>query len=180
MKLKKCFEKDNAGNVIKIKITYQDGKETYVPKLFDEVGNIVYENVKGRVLNNDQFWKDKGGKNSFAKLQDSFNEFINSKGFKLDRGKVGAKVEHKTKLEWQIDELENQLYGIKKEIDYSNNELQNNKNTIDKISKDSKNETLNPVKKLTGYNSKNLEKIIDYSKDLEKVKIINENELNKR
>ncbi len=178
---RKCFEKDNAGNVIKIKSLTKDGKETYVPKLLrDDVGNIVYENIKGGFLNNDQFWKNKGGKNSFAKLQDSFNEFINSKGFKLDRGKVGAKFEHKTKLEWQIDELENQLDGIKKEIDYSNKDLQSNKNTINQISKDSNNEILNPTKKFTGYNSKDVEKIIDYSKDLEKVKVVDENELNKK
>ena len=68
------------------------------PKLLGgEEGKIVYESVKGKFLNNDQFWKDRGGQNSFAKIQDSFNKFITDKGFKLDRGNIGANVEHQTK-----------------------------------------------------------------------------------
>lgn len=68
-------------------------KDKEVPILLrDKNGEMVYETVKGKFLNNDQFWKDLGGRNSFSKLQDRFNKYITSKGFNLDRGEIGANI----------------------------------------------------------------------------------------
>jgi Plasmid recombination enzyme. len=178
---RKCFEKDDKGNVIKEKALAKNGKDILTPKLLrDKDNKIVYEIVKGKFLNNDQFWKQRGGQHSFARLQDDFNKFINEKGFKLDRGKVGAKVEHKTKLEWEIEEKENQLNSINKEIDYSDNILKSNKDTIKEITDyKSTTEVLNPKKGIIGYKEADVENVIDYSKQLEKINVINHNEIKK-
>lgn len=102
---RKCFVKDNLGNLIKEEIKTKDNKTTLVPKLLrDDKGKIIYEKVKGSFLNNDQFWKDRGGKNSYAIMQDEFNKFITSKGFNLDRGNIGSSKVHQSKLEYDINE----------------------------------------------------------------------------
>ncbi|MEG1900481.1 MAG: plasmid recombination protein [Bacilli bacterium] len=74
---RKGYEKDLNGNVIKELSKAKDGSEKLIPKLKrDNNVKILYENVKGIFLNNDQIWKDLGGKESYAKLQDSFNDYI--------------------------------------------------------------------------------------------------------
>jgi hypothetical protein len=75
----------------------RNGKDKEVPILLrDKNGEMVYETLKGKFLNNDQFWKALGGRNSFSKLQDRFNKYITSKGFNLDRGEIGANQYHQT------------------------------------------------------------------------------------
>lgn len=86
---RKCFVKDANGNVLKEEIKKKDGTTSNVPKLLrDDKGKIVYEEVNGKFLNCDQFWKDKGGKLSFHQMQNDFNKFIIEKGFNLYRGDV--------------------------------------------------------------------------------------------
>ena len=81
---KKCFVKDINGNVVKEKATNKNGITTINPKLLrDDKGKIVYEDVEGTFLNCDQFWKNRGGKLSFHKMQNAFNEFITEKGLSL-------------------------------------------------------------------------------------------------
>lgn len=179
---RKCYVKDDKGNVVKEKTISKNGKEYESPKLLrDKDNKIVYETIKGNFLNNDQFWKQRGGQHSFASIQDSFNKFINEKGFKLDRGKVGASVKHKTKLEWEIDEKKLELNNIKQEIALSNNELQNNKDTIKEIvDYKSATDVLDIKKsKVIGYKDKDVENVVEYSKQLEKLNIVNQNELRK-
>ena len=103
---RKCYQRDKDGNLIKEIKKDRNGKDKEVPILLrDKNGEMVYETVKGKFLNNDQFWKDLGGRNSFSKLQDRFNKYITSKGFNLDRGEIGANKYHQTKLEYHINEL---------------------------------------------------------------------------
>lgn len=53
---RKCYVKDKNGNVIKEEFKKQDGTISYIPKLLrDSEGKIVYETIKGKFLNNDQF-----------------------------------------------------------------------------------------------------------------------------
>ena len=178
---RKVIEKDKDGNVIKIETISKAGTTSIVPKIArDNEGKIIYENVKGKFLNNDQFWKDRGGKNSYAKMQDSFNQFINKRGFKLDRGNVGANVEHQTKLEWQVTELKAELRELQQEKDYSIDEIIKTKTALLNAQESTDKELLNPKKNITGYNSKTVEKIIDYSKSLEQIKIIQDSELSSK
>ena len=68
--LLKCFVKDENGNVVKEEIKKKDRTTSIVPKLLrDDKGKIVYEEVNGKFLNCDQFWKDKGSKLSFHQMQ---------------------------------------------------------------------------------------------------------------
>lgn len=175
---KKCYEKDNNGNIIKEKYTNKNGEISFKSKLLrDEFGKIVYKKVKGNFLNNDQFWKNKGGKNSFFNAQNSFNKFINERGFNLDRGEIGANKKHTTKLEYELGELKAELKDLREEKDYSLKEIENTKNALIKATKSREKDILNPKRNVVGYNSKDVSEIIEYSKNLEQIKIIQENEI---
>lgn len=175
---RKCYVKDKNGNVIKEETKNKKGEITLVPKLLrDYNGKIVYEKVKGKFLNNDQFWKDRGGQNSYAKLQDSFNKFITERGFNLDRGNIGSHVEHKTKLEYEIEENKAELKALKQEKADTIQILENSKNSLVKATKSTNKEILNPKKSIVGYNSNDIQKMIDYSKHLEQINVLQQSEI---
>ncbi len=175
---RKCYVKDKDGKVIKDKITNKNGEITFVPKLLrDNNGQIVYEKMKGCFLNNDQFWKNKGGQNSFAKMQDSFNEYITKRGFKLDRGNIGAHIEHKTKIEYEIEENKAELANLKKEKEETLQIIETSKNSLIEVNKAVNKDVLNPKKTIVGYNSNDIQNIIDYSKGLEQINILQQNEI---
>lgn len=175
---RKCYVKDKDGNIVKEQVVNKKGNITTVPKLLrDKNGKIVYETVKGNFVNNDQFWKNKGGKNSYAKMQDSFNKFITEKGFNLDRGKIGAKVEHENKLEHEIKEKRAELEELQLEKENTLQVIESTKNALIKANETVENEVLNPKKYIVGYNSKDIEKIIEYAKGLEKINIIQDNDI---
>ena len=139
---RKCYKRDSEGNLIK-----ENGKTIL---LRDKDNKIIYESVKGNFLNNDQFWKDLGGRNSFANIQDKFNKYITDCGYKLDRGNIGSNKVHQTKLEYKINELKSEMNNLYKDIEKYNIEI--NK-------------------------SKDVEKLIDYSTNLERLNNINKNKL---
>ncbi len=175
---RKCYVKDKNGNVVKEEITNKKGEITLVPKLLrDNNGKIVYENVKGKFLNNDQFWKDKGGQTSYAKMQDSFNKFITKRGFNLDRGNIGAHIEHKTKLEYEIEENKAELEALGQEKDNALQVIKNSKNSLVEANKSINKEVLNPKKTIVGYNSNDIQKMIDYSKSLEQINVLQQSEI---
>ena len=178
---RKCFEKDDKGNLIKQEVKNKNGDITVVPKIMrDNNGSIIYETVKGKFLNNDQFWKLKGGKSSYAKMQDNFNKFITERGFKLDRGNIGANIEHQTKKEYQISELKAELEELKAERHYTINHIESSKESLEKTIKSVDKEILNPKKNVVGYNTKDVIKIVEYSKKLEQIKTIQDSELNNK
>ncbi len=175
---RKCYVKDKNGNVIKEEITNKKGDVTLVPKLLrDNNGKIVYEKVKGKFLNNDQFWKDRGGQTSYAKMQDSFNKFITERGFNLDRGNIGAHIEHKTKLEYELEENKAELEALKQEKENTLQVIENSKNSLVEANKLVNKEVLNPKKTIVGYNSNDIQKMIDYSKGLEQINVLQQSEI---
>lgn len=163
---RKCYKRDSEGNLIK-----EDGKTIL---LRDKDNKIIYESIKGKFLNNDQFWKDLGGRNSFANIQDKFNKYITDCGYKLDRGNIGSNKVHQTKLEYKISELKSEMNTIYKDIENYNIELNKSKEVLEN---NVKNNNLNIKKKIIGYSSKDVEKLIDYSTDLERLNNINKNKL---
>lgn len=172
---RKCYQRDKDGNLIKEIKKDRNGKDKEVLILFrDKNGEMVYETVKGKFLNNDQFWKDLSGRNSFSKLQDRFNKYITSKGFNLDRGEIGANKVHQTKLEYKINELKSEVNNLYKDIEKYNNELSKSKEVLEN---NIKSNNLNIKKNIIGYNSKDFEKLIDYSINLEKLNNINKSKL---
>lgn len=168
---RKCYKRDSEGNLIK-----ENGKTIL---LRDKENKIIYESIKGNCLNNDQFWKDLGGRNSFANIQDKFNKYITSCGFKLNRGNIGSNKVHQTKLEYKINELKSEVNNLYKDIENYNNALNKSKELLEN---NIKSNNLNIKKNIIGYNSKDVEKLIDYSINLEKLNNINESKLdsNKR
>ena len=168
---RKCYKRDSDGNLIK-----ENGKTIL---LRDKDNKIIYESIKGNFLNNDQFWKDLGGRNSYANIQDKFNKYITSCGFKLDRGNIGSNKVHQTKLEYKINELKSEVNNLYKDIENYNNALNKSKEVLEN---NIKSNNLNIKKNIIGYNSKDVEKLIDYSINLEKSNNINESKLdsNKR
>lgn len=168
---RKCYKRDSAGNLIK-----ENGKTIL---LRDKDNKIIYESIKGNFLNNDQFWKDLGGRNSFANIQDKFNKYITSCGSKLDRGNISSNKVHQTKLEYKIRELKSEVNNLYKDIENYNNKLNKSKEVLEN---NIKSNNLNIKKNIIGYNSKDVEKLIDYSINLEKLNNINKSKLdsNKR
>lgn len=163
---RKCYKRGSEGNLIK-----ENGKTIL---LRDKDNKIIYESIKGNFLNNDQFWKDLGGRNSYANIQDKFNKYITSCGFKLDRGNIGSNKVHQTKLEYKINELKSEVNKLYKDIENYNNTLNKSKELLEN---NIKSNNLNIKKNIIGYNSKDVEKLIDYSINLEKLNNINKSKL---
>lgn len=112
---------------------------------------MVYETVKGKTLNNDQFCKDLGGRNSFSKLQDRFNNYITSKGFNLDRGEISANKFHQTKLEYHISELKAEEKKLSKDLNNYKDKINEAKNVLETSLKNTNSDL---KKKIIGYNKK--------------------------
>lgn len=181
---RKCYVKDDNGNVVKEEVTKKDGITSIVPKLLrDNNGKIVYEEVKGKFLNCDQFWKQKGGATSFHQMQNDFNKYITEKGFNLYRGDIGTNKNNQTKLEYDIAEKKAELEELSKEKENTLKIIENSKNGLKNLEniKNNNNELLNPVKrKLGGFKEDDVFKIIEYTKGLEhKIVILSTDNSNK-
>ncbi len=180
---RKCFVKDENGNVVKEEIKKKDGTTSIVPKLLrDDKGKIVYEEVNGKFLNCDQFWKDKGGKLSFHQMQNDFNKFITEKGFNLYRGDVGSNKENQSKLDYDIAEKKAELEELNKEKENTLKIIENSKNGLKNLEYNSDySNVLNSTKrKLGGYKDDDVFKIIKYTKGLQhKIIILSTDNANK-
>ena len=179
---RKIFETDSNGGILKQEIVSKDGSKKLVPiQKKDDNGKNIYKTEYGKFLNCDQFWKDKGGKMSFAKVQDDFNEYINSKGYNLFRGNKGLNKLHKSTEEKKFEDLQKQISILEKELDKNKSlnelEIQINK----EIKNIHSNELYNPTKrKLGGYKENDVNELIDYSKQIQKDNIINEKNLKEK
>lgn len=179
---RKVFENDENGKRITKQIYTKDNTIKNVPvQKKDANGKSIYEIEYGKFLNSDEFWKQLGGKASFAKLQDQYNEYITSKGFELDRGQVGANKHHQDKAEHNIKVLEDKIDKLNKELEMNKRinevELKTNK----EIKNINEEELLNPSKDIfKKYKDKDVEKLIDYSKEIKKENIMSKNELEKK
>ncbi len=171
---RKCYVKDENGNVVKEEVTKKDGTTSIVPKLLrDDNGKIVYEEVKGKFLNCDQFWKARGGKLSFHQMQNDFNKFITEKGFNLYRGDIGANKENQTKLDYDIAEKRAELEELNIEKKNTLKIIENSKNGLKNLGKNNNKVLLNPTKrKLGGFKEDDVFKIIEYTKGLENKVVI--------
>lgn len=179
---RKVFELDENGHQLKHEIINKKGEKKLVTiQKKDENGKNIYETVKGKFLNSDQFWKQKGGNASYTLLQDDYNEFIKSKGFNLFRGEIGANKTRLTNAMKQQLELE----AINKEIKDENELLKEaNKNEnrfIDKIDKETSKVVLNPTKKglIKQYKDEDIDNLSTYSKELVEDNLRKDNEIKK-
>ena len=179
---RKVFETDNEGHQILKPYIGKDGIEKMIPiQKKDDSGKNMYIVEKGKFLNSDQFWKDKGFKTSFAKIQDDYNKYINDLGFNLDRGEIGANKHHTTKAEKHLEELQEKVKIVEQE--YTKNKALNSEELIykDKISDIDTNHLLNPEKgKIMGYKEKDIISLSNYSKEITKSNLQKDKELNQK
>ncbi|MBR2833087.1 MAG: plasmid recombination protein [Bacilli bacterium] len=176
---RKVFETDSSGKRITKEIFTKDGKVKKVPiQKKDENGRNVYETVHGKFLNTDEFWKQLGGKTSFAKIQDEYNDYINSKGFNLDRGIKGANRHHQSKSLHNIKVLQNELRNLKEEIEINKSINENEKNTNKELLNL---DVIKPSKDIfRRYKDKDVERLIDYNKEVKKENILFKNEITRK
>lgn len=179
---RKVFETDENGKRITKQIYTKDNTIKNVPiQKKDANGKSIYEIEYGKFLNSDEFWKQLGGKASFAKLQDQYNEYITSKGFELDRGQVGTNKHHQDKAEHNIKVLNNEIDKLKQELELNKRINEVELNTNKEIKNINEEELLNPSKDIfKKYKDKDVEKLIDYSKEIKKANIASKNELEKK
>lgn len=179
---RKVFETDKNGNLIKHEVIGKDGNKKLLPiQKKDENGKNMYVVEKGKFLNCDQFWKNKGGKTSYAKIQDDYNKFITEKGFNLYRGNIGANVFHKTKAQKEIDDLNEQITEMKKEIEKNKKLNDVELKTTQELLNINSNDVLNPTKKkFGGYKENDVNELITYSKNINKENTKNINTIRKK
>jgi len=166
---RKVFELDENGHQLKHEITNKKGEKKLVPiQKKDENGNNIYETVKGKFLNSDQFWKQKGGNASYTLLQDDYNEFIKSKGYNLFRGEIGGDKTHLTNAMKQQKELKALNKEIRKENELLKEANKSENEFIDKVDKETAKDILNPVKKglIKQYKDEDIDNLSTYSKEL--------------
>lgn len=85
----------------------------------DESGKLRWNEVKNsseRKLSRDSFWKNKGGKTSYTQMQDRFYDAVSVK-YGLGRGEIGSTAVHKTKAQWEAEQLREQNKQLRKEKD---------------------------------------------------------------
>lgn len=179
---RKVFEIDEDGKRITKQIYTKNNTIKNVPvQKRNENNKPVYEIEYGKFLNTDEFWKQLGGKASFARLQDQYNEYITSKGFELDRGEIGANKHHQDKAEHNIKVLNNEIEQLKDELEQTKSINEIELKTRDEIKQLDSEELFNPSKDfLKRYKDKDVEKLIDYSKEIKKENIASKNELEKK
>ena len=179
---RKVFETDEDGKRITKQIYAKNNTIKNVPvQKRNENNKPVYEIEYGKFLNTDEFWKQLGGKASFARLQDQYNEYITSKGFELDRGEIGANKHHQDKAEHNIKVLNNEIEQLKDELEQTKSINEIELKTRDEIKQLDSEELFNPSKDfLKRYKDKDVEKLIDYSKEIKKENIASKNELEKK
>ena len=179
---RKVFETDESGKRLtkQIYTKHNTIKNVHIQKL-NEKGKPIYEIEYGKFLNTDEFWKQLGGKASFARLQDQYNEYITSKGFELDRGEIGANKHHQDKAEHNIKVLEDKIDKLNKELEITKSINEIELKTKDEIKNLDEDTVLNPSKDfLKRYKDKDVEKLIDYSKEIKKENLATKKESDKK
>ena len=179
---RKVFETDSKGNLAKHEVTGKDGIKKLLPiQKKDANGKNMFTTEKGKFVNCDQFWKEKGGKASYAKIQDDYNKYINDKGYNLFRGNIGDNVYHKTKAQKEIEDMNNQIEEMKLEFERNKRLNQIELETINQIKDLDDNEVLNPQKnKISLYKGKDVDNLIDYSKQIKKQNILNTKDIKEK
>lgn len=77
----------------------------------DENGKTIYRQVEDLTapkLSRTEFWRVRGGQTSYSQMQDRFHEEI-GKGYGLERGEVGSNAKHRTKAQWEAEQLKQEF-----------------------------------------------------------------------
>lgn len=87
---------------------------------------------------------------------------------------------NKPKLQYDIEEKKAELEELQKEKECNIITLKETKNALVMANNSKNMDILNPKKSIMGYSNKDIESMIDYSKNLQQLNIIQENELKEK
>lgn len=108
-KRKSVYEKDESGKCVRD----ENGSPV---RARDEHGKILYEYVdEPPSINRTEFWAERGGRQSYRKLQDLFFEQVAEK-YGLERGEVGSDREHEEQRKFKSKLLKKEIQEKKAEI----------------------------------------------------------------
>ncbi len=97
---KKVYAKDENGKVLRTpKGTPIQAKDDKGKTIFE-----IVENKQEPKLSRTEFWRVRGGQTSYSQMQDRFHEQV-GKAYNLERGEVGSDKVHRTKNEWEKEQL---------------------------------------------------------------------------
>lgn len=109
----KVYQKDSQGHVVR----NEKGVPQVARNADGKIAYEVHENDSEPRLSRSEFWRLRGAQSSYRQLQDKFHSFIGSK-YGLGRGEVGSDRVHKTKAQWEKEQLDKELAA--KKIDVAN------------------------------------------------------------
>ena len=99
MKRKDVYLKDESGKCIR-------DEKGHAIRARDENGKIIYQYVnESASINRSEFWRQRGGRDSYRILQDKFHEAVASK-YGLERGQIGSDREHIEQIKYINQHLE--------------------------------------------------------------------------
>ena len=96
----KVYAKDEDGKVLR------NAKGSPI-QAKDENGKTIYRQVEDLTapkLSRTEFWRVRGGQTSYSQMQDRFHEEI-GKRYGLERGEVGSNAKHRTKAQYEAEQL---------------------------------------------------------------------------
>lgn len=107
----KVYAKDEDGKVLR------NAKGSPI-QAKDENGKTIYRQVEDLTapkLSRTEFWRVRGGQTSYSQMQDRFHEEI-GKRYGLERGEVGSNAKHRTKAQWEQEQLQEQFKAEKAKL----------------------------------------------------------------
>ena len=108
MARKDVYEKDSEGKLVR-------DERGHAVRARDEAGKIMYEYVqKPARLSRDAFWQQRGGRNSYRKMQDDFYNTVSRK-YGLERGVAGSDCEHMEQSRYKAEKIQAELKQLDEE-----------------------------------------------------------------
>lgn len=91
----------------------------------DENGKTIYRQVEDLTapkLSRTEFWRVRGGQTSYSQMQDRFHEEI-GKRYGLERGEVGSNAKHRTKAQYEAEQLKQEFETEKAKLSEEKDKL---------------------------------------------------------
>lgn len=104
----KVYAKDESGKVLRSE------KGTPI-QAKDEKGKIIYNECTDCIapkLSRAEFWRVRGGQHSYRIMQDQYQERV-GKHYGLERGDIGSDREHRTKNQWEAEQIRTEVAPLK-------------------------------------------------------------------
>ena len=107
MKRKNVYLKDESGKCVR-------NEKGQPIRARDKDGDVIYQYVdEPASINRSEFWRQRGGRDSYRILQDKFHKAVASK-YGLERGQVGSDREHVEQIKYinqHLEEKKAELFG---------------------------------------------------------------------